>query len=148
MQKQGEKTPLQEFMAKCRAHDLKVTPQRTAIFRKLRNSTDHPTVDAMYQTVKKEFPNISYDTVSRTMMTFAKIGIVALVEVYSGAKRFDPRLADHHHLHCVACGKIFDFHSDEFNDLAIPDHVRRDFTVLSSRVVLKGVCIKCSDQGE
>ena len=102
-------TLLQSFIEKCKTHNLKVTPQRMAIYRELADSTEHPTVDAMFQTVKKEFPNISYDTVSRTMSTFAEIGIVELVEVYGGAKRFDPNVTIHHHLHCVSCAKIFDF---------------------------------------
>jgi Fur family peroxide stress response transcriptional regulator len=148
VQESGANTLLQEFIEKCRAHNLKVTPQRMAVYRELLDSTAHPTVDAMFQTVKKEFPNISYDTVSRTLLTFADIGIVDLVEVYGGAKRFDPNLTNHHHLHCVSCGKIRDFHNDEFNDLEIPNHVHQGFTVLTSRVVLKGICDKCSNPGD
>jgi len=147
MQGKETNTLVQDFIEKCQAHNLKVTPQRMAIYRKLFNSTEHPTVDAMFQTVKKEFPNISYDTVSRTMLTFAEIGIVDLVEVYGGAKRFDPNVTVHHHLHCVSCGKIFDFQNDEYNNLDTPDEIQQRFTVLASRVVLKGICEQCSNPG-
>ncbi len=147
MQGKEPHTLIQDFIEKCQVHNLKVTPQRVAIYRDLLNSTEHPTVDAMFQIVKKKFPNISYDTVSRTMLTFAEIGLVDLVEVYGGAKRFDPNVSNHHHLHCVSCGKIFDFHSDHYNNLEIPHDVRRAFTVLTSRVVLKGICEKCSNPG-
>lgn len=78
----------------------------------------------MFQIANKEFPNIFYDTVSRTMLTFAEIGMVDLVEVYGGAKRFDPSVTNHHHPHCVSCGKILDFHNDQYNNLDIPDDVR------------------------
>jgi Fur family peroxide stress response transcriptional regulator len=101
-------------------------------------------VDDIYQIIKNEFPNISYDTVNRTMLTFAEIGIVDLVEVYGGAKRFDPNVTNHHHLHCVSCGKILDFHNDRYNNLGIPDEVRQKFRVLAGRVVLKGICEQCS----
>ena len=147
MQEKGETIRLQDFVEKCRAHNLKITPQRMAIYRELLNSTEHPTVDAMFQTIKKEFPNISYDTVSRTLLTFAEIGIVDLVEVFGGAKRFDPNVTHHHHLHCVSCGKILDFHNDQYNNLDIPDEVRQNFRVFSSRVVLKGICEQCSKSG-
>jgi Fur family peroxide stress response transcriptional regulator len=147
MQKEPANPLLQDFIETCKTHNLKVTPQRMAIYRELVDSTEHPTVDAMFQTVKKEYPNISYDTVSRTMLTFAEIGMVDLVEVYGGAKRFDPNVTDHHHLHCVSCGEILDFHSDQYNNLDIPEEVRQRFRVLSSRVVLKGVCEKCSNSG-
>ena len=148
MQKDPANPLLQDFIEKCKTHNLKVTPQRIAIYRELIHSTEHPSVDAMFQTVKIEFPNISYDTVSRTMLTFAEIGMVDLVEVYGGAKRFDPNVTNHHHLHCVSCGKILDFHNDQYNNLAIPEEVRQHFRVLSSRVVLKGLCDKCSNQGK
>jgi len=147
MQNNSANPLLQDFIETCKTHNLKVTPQRMAIYRELVDSTEHPTVDAMFQTVKKEYPNISYDTVSRTMLTFAEIGMVDLVEVYGGAKRFDPNVTNHHHLHCVSCGKILDFHNDEYNNLEIPDHVRQGFKVLTSRVVLKGICNKCSNPG-
>jgi Fur family peroxide stress response transcriptional regulator len=147
MQEQAKHPRLERFAEICKASHLKVTPQRMAIYRELLVSTEHPTVDAMFQIVKTEFPNISYDTVSRTMLTFAQIGIVDIVEVYGGAKRFDPDVADHHHLHCVSCGNILDFHNDQYNNLDIPDEVRQSFRVLSSRVVLKGICEQCSNSG-
>ena len=147
MQKESTHPLRQDFIEACKAHHLKVTPQRMAIYRELVQSTEHPTVDAMFQTVKKEFPNISYDTVSRTMLTFAEIGMVDLVEVYGGAKRFDPNVTIHHHLHCVSCGKILDFHNDQYNNRDIPDEVQQHFRVLTSRVVLKGICEQCSKSG-
>jgi Fur family peroxide stress response transcriptional regulator len=147
MQEVGENRLLKNFVKTCKTSNLKVTPQRMAIYRELLNSTEHPTVDAMFQNIQKQFPNISYDTVSRTMLTFAEIGIVDLVEVFGGAKRFDPNVTNHHHLHCVSCGKIFDFNSDQYNNLDIPDEIQQQFRVLSSRVVLKGICDQCSQSG-
>ena len=147
MRIENHHTLLKNFAIACKAHHLKVTPQRVAIYRELIGSTAHPSVDDMYQIIKNEFPNISYDTVSRTMLTFSKIGILDLVEVYGGAKRFDPNVTGHHHLHCVSCGKILDFHNDQFNNLGIPDDVRQHFKVLASRVVLKGICEQCSNSG-
>ena len=147
MQKVFTKESSKDFIAKCQIHNLKVTPQRMAIYRELLKSKAHPTVDAMFQTVKKEFPNISYDTISRTLQTFAEFGIADLVEVYGGPKRYDSNLTNHHHLHCVSCGKILDFQNDKYDNLDIPDEVRQRFTVLSSRVVLKGRCEKCSNLG-
>ena len=147
MQEEFTHESSQDFIAKCQMHNLKVTPQRMAIYRELLKSKEHPTVDAMFQTVRKDFPNISYDTVSRTLQTFAEVGIADLVEVYGGPKRYDSNLTNHHHLHCVSCGKILDFQNVEYDNLNIPDGVQQHFTVHSSRVVLKGMCEKCSIPG-
>jgi Fur family peroxide stress response transcriptional regulator len=82
------------------------------------------------------------------MLMFAKIGSVDLVEGFGSAMRFDANVKNHHHLHCVSCGKIFDFNSDQYNNLGIPDEIQKQFRVLSSRVVLQGVCEECSNMGK
>lgn len=130
------------FIEKCKEHNLKVTPQRSAIYRKLIHSKEHPSADSMFQIIKKEFPNISFDTVNRTLLTFTEMGIVDVVEV-SGPRRFDPNKAKHHHLYCVRCGKIIDFYNEQYDDMKVPENIEQTFTILSKRVVLSGICEKC-----
>jgi len=135
---------LQAFVETCHQQGLKITPQRVAVYQALLESGQHPTADAMFQTVKKNHPHISFDTVNRTLLTFAEIGLVDVVEVFGGPKRFDPDRGDHHHLHCVACGRIIDFTHEDYNRLAVPEAIAKRFKVLGKRVVLKGVCDKCT----
>ena len=135
---------IESFIEKCHAHDLKVTPQRVAIYRELIQSTQHPTADRMFQTIRQTFPNISFDTVNRTLLTFARIGVVDVVETFGGPKRFDPDVGDHHHLHCIACGRIIDFTHDAYANLEIPASIASRFTVTGKRVVLRGLCDDCS----
>jgi Fur family peroxide stress response transcriptional regulator len=111
---------VQLFIETCQRHRLKITPQRVAIYRVLIRSKQHPTADLMFRTVKKDFPNISFDTVNRTLLTFAAIGVVEVVETFGGPKRFDPDTSDHHHLHCVACGRIIDFEYEGYARLEVP----------------------------
>ena len=143
MQKQKLNECLDPFIELCKKFDLKITPQRCAIYKKLIQAKNHPTADEMFTIVKKEFPNISYDTVNRTLLTFAEIGLVDVVPTKGGPRRFDPDVGTHHHFHCVHCGEIVDFYSDEFDSLGIPDSIGNDFTVYSKRVVLNGLCSKC-----
>lgn len=135
---------VQQFIETCRRHRLKITPQRVAIYRALMRSHQHPTADLMFRTVQADFPNISFDTVNRTLLTFADIGVVDVVEVFGGPKRFDPDINDHHHLHCKACGKIIDFENDDYSDLDVPETIAGTFTVISKRIVLKGLCDACT----
>jgi len=143
MQKDDRPDKTHEFLQICQEHRLKVTPQRVAIYQELLNSDTHPTADAIYQIVKREYSNISFDTVNRTLLTFADIGIVDIVETFGGAKRFDPNVATHHHLHCTQCGNVIDFNSRDYDNLAVPDGVLKQFHVTSKRVVLKGICKAC-----
>lgn len=137
---------MQLFIDTCHRRQLKITPQRVAIYRALIQSGQHPTADLMFRTVKKEFPNISFDTVNRTLLTFADIKVVEVVEVFGGPKRFDPNLNDHHHMHCMACGRIIDFQFDRYARLEVPKKVARTFKVISRRVVLKGLCETCTSE--
>ena len=135
---------VQQFIEICRDHELKITPQRVAIYQALIQSNRHPTADMMFRLVRKDFPHISFDTVNRTLLTFADIGVVEVVEVFGGPKRFDPDIEDHHHLHCTACGKIIDFKNDNYTDLEVPASITEMFKVISKRVVLKGLCADCA----
>ena len=143
MQKERHAEKIREFLEMCQAHHLKITPQRVAIYKELLKLDTHPTADAIYKMVKIEFPNISFDTVNRTLLTLADIGIVDIVEIFGGAKRFDPKVTTHHHLHCIRCSKVFDFYSRSYDNLKVPKEVDEQFQVLSKRVVLKGVCKAC-----
>ncbi len=143
MQKQKMSGYLDPFLELCKKFDLKITPQRCAIYKRLMQAKNHPTADQMFRVVKREFPNISFDTVNRTLMTFAEIGLVDVIPTEGGPRRFDPDLDKHHHFHCIHCGEIVDFTNEEFDNLGIPEHILEDFTVYSKRVVLNGVCPKC-----
>ena len=97
------------FRRKCRENTLKVTPQRIVIYKELIKSKDHPNADVLFQRVKNIIPDISLDTVNRTLLTFSKIGIIGVVEGYGDPRRFDPDLEIHHHFRCINCNKIIDF---------------------------------------
>ena len=132
------------FIAACRQHQLKVTPQRVAVYRALIQSEQHPTADMMFQVVRQAYPNMSFDTVNRTLLTFAGVGLVDVVEVFGGPKRFDPNIEDHHHLHCMACGQITDFSYASYSRLEVPVDIARKFKVIGKRVVLRGLCAACN----
>jgi len=143
MQKGFAKAQIDLFLEKCKQHNLKVTPQRMAIHRAVIQSMNHPSADEIYRIVKEQFPNISFDTVNRTLLTFSQIGILKIVESFRGARRFDPNLENHHHLHCINCGKIIDFNNENYDQLEVPSNIQPGFTVLNKRVVLSGICKEC-----
>ena len=146
MKKEIDEDRLNEFMQICQRHRLKITPQRVAIYQHLFGLDTHPTADAVYQIVKKEYPHISFDTVNRTLLTFTEIGVLDVVEIFSGAKRFDTDVTPHHHLHCMRCGKVYDFHSAIYDNLTIPQGILKQFRVVNKRVVLKGFCRTCQNE--
>jgi Fur family peroxide stress response transcriptional regulator len=131
------------FYQRSREHGLKITPQRTAIYQELIKAKDHPSADDIYNRIVKKIPNISFDTVNRTLLTFSRIGITNVVEGYGQAKRYDPDMDIHHHFRCIQCGSIIDFHSREFDNITVPEEINKQFTVINKKVVLEGLCSKC-----
>jgi Fur family peroxide stress response transcriptional regulator len=136
-------TKMNIFYRRSKEHGLKITPQRTAIYQELLKAKDHPSADIIYRKIVKKLPNISFDTVNRTLLTFSKIGITNVVEGYGQPKRYDPDMDTHHHFRCIQCNSIIDFHNREYDNITVPDEINKQFTVISKKVVLEGLCNKC-----
>ncbi|MBN1695302.1 transcriptional repressor [candidate division WOR-3 bacterium] len=132
------------FEVRCRENNLKITPQRTEIYKELLKAKDHPSADMMYKRIKKNLPNISFDTVYRTLLSFSEIGIADIVEGYGEPKRFDPNIHDHHHFRCIKCGNIIDFRCELYDNIEIPEEIKKEFYVTKRRVILEGICKNCS----
>lgn len=137
----GEK--MDAFQAKCRQAGLKVTPQRMAVYKVLIKSRKHPSAEMVFRKVREEIPNISLDTVNRTLLTLAEIGAASIVEGSGDVKRFDGRLETHQHFKCVKCKRIFDFHYKPFDKIPVPKNISRQFNVLKKTVYLEGICNLC-----
>ena len=137
------KERLKIFEEICHKHGLKMTPQRMAIYKELVNSKEHPSAVMIYERIKKYYPNISLDTVNRTLITFSEIGLVQIIEGRGDPKRFDPNLHQHHHFRCIRCGRIIDFYNQEYDALEVPQELRSKFIITGKRVNLEGICHKC-----
>jgi Fur family peroxide stress response transcriptional regulator len=131
------------FKRKCRVNSLKITPQRTAIYRELMKSKDHPSASEVFSRVRGIFPDISFDTVNRTLLSLSEIGVVTVVEGYGEPKRFDPETESHHHFRCLKCNSIIDIHHKSLDNIKIPADIGKRFTVLNKKVVIEGICEKC-----
>jgi Fur family peroxide stress response transcriptional regulator len=120
-----------------------VTPQRTLIYTELMTSDDHPTLETIYQRVRRRAPDISFDTVYRTLATFREIGLAQAVDGFGTRMRFDPKCEPHHHFRCVKCQAIVDFTDAEYDALEAPAAIRRRCEVTNVRVTVEGLCGKC-----
>ncbi|MDD5459273.1 MAG: Fur family transcriptional regulator [Phycisphaerae bacterium] len=138
-----EQSMFEEFSNACRKAGLKITPQRLAVYQCLAKSKEHPSAESVYQQVKKVYPNISLDTVNRTLVTLAKVGLAFTVEGSGDAKRFDANFDGHQHFKCLKCKKIVDFYYEPFKDIELPEKLRRKFEVVRKTFYLEGYCKDC-----
>lgn len=134
---------VENFKAVCRRAGLRVTPQRVAVYEQVLSSKEHPSASMVFEQVRRQFPEISLDTVNRTLRTIAELGLARAVPVSSGAKRFDADLACHQHFQCMKCGKIIDFSCLAFENAKLPREIREEFTVITKTLYVQGICKKC-----
>ena len=137
------KGALTHLRNRCREHGLRVTLQKVTIYKELLKSPDHPSPERLFNRLKRAYPELSFDTVYRTLSTFDEIGLVNLVDGYGTAKRFDPKLEQHHHFRCRKCGMIIDFTSDYYDKIDIPQDISKECEVFNLRVTIEGYCKKC-----
>ena len=142
----GIEEKMEAFRGKCRRTGLKVTPQRMAVYKALLTSRDHPCAETVCRQVRKLLPNVSLDTVNRTLLKLHEIGVAFIVEGSGDAKRFDANLEAHQHFKCVRCRRIIDFHHEPFDRINVPGGLRDRFDVLRTTVYLVGFCDRCRDK--
>ncbi|MCK4629132.1 MAG: transcriptional repressor [Sedimentisphaerales bacterium] len=136
------KEKLDAFQVRCREAGLKVTPQRTAVYKVLIKTDEHPSAEMVFRKVRMEFPNISLDTVNRTLLTLNEIGAAFIVEGSGDAKRFDGNLVQHQHFKCLKCKRIVDLFNAQFGKIEVPASLNK-FTVLKKTVYFEGICDSC-----
>lgn len=132
-----------EFVLKSKDLGLKVTPQRTVIYKELAKTDQHPSTEMIYKNIKDYFPNISLTTVYRTLETFEKHGLISVVNQLYSAARYDANLSPHHHIVCVECKKIEDIYDSSVNQTKIDSKIQ-DYEVVGYSVLFTGICSDCS----
>ena len=100
---------------------LKYSRQRESIKACLMARYDHPTADAIYASIREEFPNISLGTVYRNLNLLVELGEIRKLRCGDGADHFDADMRPHYHFMCRECGCIEDLPmeiSQEVNEQA------------------------------
>jgi len=138
------KKKMDAFLRICKENGLKITPQRTAIYKILLESDVHPSAKIVFGKAKKNFPNISMDTVNQTLLTLKETGVVFIIEGAGDVRRFDANLNKHQHFRCLKCNRVIDFHHKSYDDIRTPKDIADRFKVLRKTVYFEGICSSCS----
>ena len=122
---------------------LKYSRQRESIKTSLMNRTDHPTADALYLSIREEYPNISLGTVYRNLKLLCDLGEITRFSCGDGSEHFDYMTEPHYHFVCRTCGAIIDLpksmvkDTSEFLTGSVPGRVD------SHAVFFYGECQMC-----
>ena len=138
----------QQLVERMREWAVRVTPQRLAIAEVVLNSSDHPTVQQIYERVKGHFPSMTLATIYSTLGVLQKSGLIQELP-FQKMSRYEPNMEPHVNLVCIECENVID--ADTGNDVhdvvvglrqQIADS--SDFEVAWQRVDFYGRCPRCA----
>lgn len=103
---------MNDFIQLLKSKELKATPQRISVLKELDKKT-HPTIDDLYDSLKKENLSMSLATVYKNLAMLKEKGVVIEVNVADGKMRYDIYSKPHIHVVCSSCGAIEDSDYDQ-----------------------------------
>lgn len=117
--------------------------QRDAIKSYLMSTVSHPTAEAVYDNIKKDFPNISLGTVYRNLNFLVEHGEALRLNCGDGFEHFDGKLEPHNHFYCRGCKQILDLHMDGINHIDIIANAGFGGTIEDHVIYFRGLCEDC-----
>ena len=121
----------------------RLTPQREAVLRAVRERDDHPTAGDIFARAKQYLPAISYATVYNSLHYLLEAGLVREISFGDGASRYDGIMERHDHALCTECGKLVDFDLAEPAELMQEAARKSRFQAESVHLTLVGRCPDC-----
>lgn len=126
-----------------REKNLKLTPQRYAIYKYLLSTKSHPSAEMIYEKIIADYPTMSLATVYKTVKTLSEIGLVQELNVEEDNFRFDANVAMHPHIVCLSCGRVDDLENVDFSFLNREAENHTDYKIQNHKLYFYGYCSKC-----
>jgi Fur family peroxide stress response transcriptional regulator len=135
---------IEAFEQLCRRQGMPLTVQRRLILEALLRREDHPTVDRIFEDVRRKVPGVSRTTVYRVLETLVKVGVARKVSHPQATARFETKTERHHHLVCFRCEKVVDLEDSSLNRVPLPDARLYGFDIEDYSIYFRGICSGCA----
>jgi Fur family transcriptional regulator, stress-responsive regulator len=133
-----------DLAARLRARGWRLSPQRRVVAEVMVGDHVHLTAEEVHDLARERLPEISRATVYNTLNELVAMGEVLEVDVFDGAKRYDPNVAEQHdHLVCQGCHEIRDVPRSG-RAPAIAGTARAGYRVTAVEVTFRGLCPACA----
>jgi Fe2+ or Zn2+ uptake regulation protein len=130
-----------QLVAVLRAHGLRVTAQRRAVYGAFDNGrAGHLSADEVLRRARCIAPAISLATVYNTLSQFVAAGLLGTVQG-PGCQLYDPNVTPHDHFRCRVCARLSDVHLHGIDHLTLAE---RGYVVERASVILHGTCPSCT----
>lgn len=123
------------------------TQQRQLLLKIIQQSEGHLDADEIYQQARQKLPSISLSTVYRSLQIFKELELIEEHQFHSMCRYYEavPQ-TKHHHLVCLGCGRIFEFHCPSAGKLKSKISREEGFKVTDTEVRLEGYCPDCQQR--
>ena len=135
----------QEIVDRLRARTVRVTPQRLAIAEAVLNSTDHPTVQQIYERVRNNFPSMTLETIYSTLGVLERSGLIQELP-FERMSRYEPNMDPHVNLVCIGCENVMDADAGQEAVVRLKNRIvnESDFQIAWQRVDFYCWCPNCA----
>ena len=122
---------------------LNYSRQREAIYNYLIGTKEHPTAEAVFQGVQKDFPKISLGTIYRNLSLLEETGQIQKIPSNDAKDHYDADISEHPHFICRECGAVIDLEMDNLEFLKTLANQGFDGEIEKSQLVFFGKCQHC-----
>ncbi len=135
----------QELVERLREWEVRVTPQRLAIAEAVLNSTDHPSVQQIFERVRDHFPSMTLATIYSTLGVLQRSGLIQELP-FQKMSRYEANMEPHVNLVCIQCETVIDTDTGKDAVLRLRNRISTEsqFEVAWQRVYLYGWCPSCA----
>ncbi|WP_392338921.1 Fur family transcriptional regulator [Loktanella salsilacus] len=118
---------------------LRATQQRTSVLTILAATTDHPTVDDVYDKARQLDDTVSIATIYRTMLLLETAGLIRKLTFDDAPARYEmtPN-RDHDHLIDIDTGELIEIPGREMSELRARIVNDLGYDVVSQHTILRG----------
>lgn len=141
---------IERFRGYLREHNLPVTEQRLAIADVLLGSERHLSIEEIARELQHRGAAAGTATIYRTVELLLRSGLAVERDFGEGFKRYESArdIPHHEHLLCTVCGRVEEFRDERLERITTLVAEEHDFSRLSHRLVIYGVCSACAGRGD
>ena len=136
------KTVFREYL---KSNGMLYSEQREQVLDIFLKIEEHPTINDIYDLVRKKHPQIGLATLYRTMKVICEVGLARETDFGGSIRRFEHKYKHQHHDHlvCLKCGRIIEVMSPEIEKLQENLAKKHRFKAVRHRMEIFGLCKNC-----
>lgn len=130
--------------------DARVTQARKIVLTQVFSRHDHFCADDLAAELASGMNHVSRGTVYRTLALMEEAGLVRVIRDTDVHAHYEHTFNHPHHEHmiCDQCGQFIEFSDDQIMDLINVACKQQRFKERTHRIVVFGICEKCSESQE